>query len=90
VIVSVLPVDEAGAAARRRRYLRNATLRTLNGQIVGLCAARPGCRYLDVWPAMFAPDAPEPRTELYGPDGWHLSATGNRTLANAIRTVAAP
>jgi lysophospholipase L1-like esterase len=34
---------------------------------------------------MLDPGGTQPRTALYGPDGWHLSAAGNAVLADAIR-----
>lgn len=78
VAVSVLPVDENGPAARQRPYLRNERLRALNAALQRACAARPGCGFLDVWPALA-------RAGVYGDDGWHLSPEGNQILARALR-----
>ena len=80
ILLSPLPVDEAGTAAGARSFLRNARIRALADTMRGVCAAWPECRFLDVWPAFTAPLQPP----LYGPDGWHLSAAGNAVLADLI------
>lgn len=76
--VSVLPVDEHGPAARQRPYLRNERIAALNSEVRRACAARARCRFVDAWPAMA--DSP-----VHAADGWHLSAEGNRVLADLIR-----
>ncbi len=81
MVLSVLPVDNAGEAARRRPYLRNDSIRTLDQDLRALCQMRTNCRYLDAWPAMAASGS-----AVYADDGWHLSITGNRILEGFLRT----
>jgi len=50
-------------------------MREANRLIAEHCARRPGCRFLDVWPAMLD-ERGEPRRELLADDGLHLSASG--------------
>jgi lysophospholipase L1-like esterase len=75
--LSVLPVDENGPAARQRPYLRNERIAALNSAIKRVCEARVRCRFIDVGSAMAA-------SGVYGGDGWHHSAEGNRVLAQII------
>ncbi len=85
IILSVLPVDEAGEAARSRSYLRNEQIRLLNRLLRGECRKQENCRFLDAWPAFTAADGSAPRLGLYDKDGWHLSEEGSRVLAATIR-----
>lgn len=78
VAVSVLPVDANGPAARQRSYLRNERIAALNRELKRVCAAHARCRFLDAWPALA-------NSAVYSDDGWHLSAEGNRVLAQVIR-----
>jgi len=80
LVLSVLPVDDAGQAAREFPYLRNRNIRALNGDLRALCKQRANCRFLDAWPAIAAATA-----DVYGGDGWHLSAAGRRVLADFVR-----
>ncbi len=85
ILLSVLPVDEAGPAARARPYLRNGAIQSMNAVLKAACDARSNCRYADAWPA-FSTARPD---GLYGGDGWHLSADGNRALSAVIRSALA-
>jgi lysophospholipase L1-like esterase len=68
-----LPVDEAGPAALARAYLRNALIAALDDAERTACTARPRCTPVAA-----------PRVQ-YGPDGWHLSASGSEALADVLR-----
>ncbi|MBO0709730.1 MAG: hypothetical protein J2P47_00460 [Acetobacteraceae bacterium] len=80
LVLSVLPIDDAGQAARELPYLRNRNIQALNGDLRTLCEQRTNCRFLDAWPAVSA--ATE---DVYGGDGWHLSAAGRHVLADFLR-----
>jgi lysophospholipase L1-like esterase len=76
--VSVLPVDEAGSAPRRRSYLRNDRIAELNLKLKHSCEARARCQFLDASPSMT-------EAGIYGGDGWHLSSAGSLVLAHLMR-----
>lgn len=80
LMVSVLPVDDAGPAARAFPYLRNPNIETLNVRLRVLCEQRTNCRFLDAWPAITAA-----ASAAYAGDGWHLSAVGRRNLTEFVR-----
>jgi lysophospholipase L1-like esterase len=79
-VVSVLPVDAAGQAARKRPYLRNQTIEALNRGLRMLCLQQRNCRFLDAGPAIAAS-----ASDVYGSDGWHLSVSGRHVLADFLR-----
>lgn len=83
VALSVLPVDEAGFAARKRRYLRNNLISELNRAIGNACKQHANCRFVDAWSAM------QDRSN-YGEDGWHLSYAGVHKLAAIIARALQP
>lgn len=60
-----------------------AEVRAANKVIRALCAARPGCAYLDTW-AFLADAAGKPISDLFVSDGVHLSAAGYRVWLNAL------
>ena len=80
LVLSVLPVNDAGEAARQRPYLRNRSILALDQDLGILCGQWTNCRYLDAWPAMAAS-----ASDVYDGDGWHLSAAGNRVVAAFLR-----
>ena len=80
IVMSVLPVDPAGQAARERPYLRNQTIEALNRGLLTLCRQQMNCRFLDAWPAIAASPS-----NVYGSDGWHLSDAGRHVLAGLMR-----
>ena len=79
-VVSVLPVDPAGQAARERPYLRNQTIEAINHGLRMLCRQQMNCRFLDAGPALAAS-----QSNVYGIDGWHLSAPGRDVLTGFLR-----
>lgn len=81
-LLSPLPVDEAAPAARGRPYLRNAGIRVVADGMRAACAARPGCAFVDAWPAIRR-DAGGGGAP-FGPDGWHLSAAGDAIVAGLL------
>lgn len=83
--LSVLPVDETKPVIARRSDLRNANIAALNDAIRAACHHRPNCRYLDLWPLAWDASRGAPRSEWFGPDGWHLSAAGGERMAAWIR-----
>jgi lysophospholipase L1-like esterase len=85
VVLAVLPIDEAGEAARSRSYLRNKPIGVLNQLLGSECEKHVNCRVLDAWPILTAAHGPTPRADLYDSDGWHLSEEGSNLLAAAIR-----
>jgi lysophospholipase L1-like esterase len=80
VVMSVLPVDPAGQAARERPYLQNQTIETLNRGLHILCRQQMNCHFLDAWPAIAAS-----QSNIFGSDGWHLSDAGRHVLAGLMR-----
>ena len=80
IVMSVLPVDPTGQAARERPYLRNQTIETLNRGLHTLCRQQMNCRFLDVWPAIAASPS-----NVFGSDGWHLSGAGRHMLVGFMR-----
>lgn len=60
--------------------------RVANKVIKALCAARPGCEYVDTW-ALLADDKGEPIARFFVSDGVHLSADGYRVWLEAIDAV---
>lgn len=85
VVVSPLPVDEAFVSAYGRPGLGNAALRSINAALRPLCEARPGCRFLDAWPAFWDGAAGNMQRSLHRGDGLHLSPAGSRALEDLIR-----
>ena len=75
--LSVLPVDE------REVSLRNADIIKLNAGIASLCAARPGCHFVDVGRQLTAASGNLLPSAHEG-DGIHLSAVGHKAYWQAI------
>ena len=57
--------------------------RIANKVIQALCAARPGCEYVDTW-ALLADDKGEPIDHCFVSDGVHLSGDGYRVWLEAV------
>lgn len=85
LVVSPLPVDERLVSARHSPGLRNADLRALGAALRTLCAARPGCRFVDAWPVFLDSTTGGLRAALHEGDGIHLSADGARALEGLVR-----
>lgn len=60
--------------------------RAANKVIEALCAARPGCVYVDTW-AILADDQGKPLDRYFVSDGVHLSADGYSAWLDAIDAV---
>ncbi|WP_207481626.1 GDSL-type esterase/lipase family protein [Arenibaculum pallidiluteum] len=80
---AVLPVDEGNPMVASRPWLRNERIRALNRGIEEACRSHPGCTFVDTWQGM-ARGSRGLDPAYAGPDGWHLSAEGQRVWARLL------
>lgn len=84
VLSDVLPVDE-----RAFRYYGNAQVAAANRVLARVCAARPGCAFVETGAALRGPDGGlDPR--YHRGDGLHLSVEGDRVWRAALMPLLAP
>jgi lysophospholipase L1-like esterase len=78
ILLAVTPLDERAGWAGR-----NADIRRLNTGIAAICAARPGCHFVDFTARLTDGEGNLPAQAHEG-DGLHLSATGHEIYWNAV------
>jgi len=78
LLLSVLPIDEEAGDTSA-----NAAVRRLNEGVAGLCAARPGCHFVD-FTARLVDGEGNLSEHAHEGDGKHLSAVGHEVYWNAV------
>lgn len=75
--MGIFPVIE-----RKRFVGYTARIQAINKNLRQLCAKRPQCTYIDLWPTL-ALESGEAREEFMRDDGIHLSESGNNAIIGA-------